>query len=425
MGEPLSGSTAVSAGPFAGLTVIEIGQFVVVPVAAMQLAHGGARVIKVEPPEGDVYRRASPVVENESRHFLAKNRGKESIALRIGAPGVDDVLRKLFARADVVLSNMSPAALQRHGLDYDSVRQANPGVIYGTVSAFGHVGPEAPLPGMDVVAQARSGLLFSLGAEADGLPLHSEVQAADYATSLLLLAGLATALYARERTGQGQKVEVSLLAGGLALQGNALHHLVEHDAWREEFVNDVLPEMHKAGSTPSEISERRESLRPDKGIHRSAYRVIRTADSYVAIGAGSPQARERFFEIAGVDHSDDPEAAAELTARLDAALAGQPTAHWVTRLRAAGVPVAEVRHVEELLFDEHVMAEGLIVDVDHGAVGRYRTFGAPIRLSATPFEASAPSPAFARHTRAVLRELGFSDAEITELAAAGAVVEGG
>lgn len=412
-----------AAGPFAGLTVVELGQFVVVPVAAMQLAHGGARVIKVEPPAGDNYRRSHPVVGDESRHFLAKNRGKESISLRIGAPGVAEVLQRLFARADLVLSNMSPGALARHQLDYESVREVNPRVIYGTVSAFGHVGPEAPLPGMDVVAQARSGLLLALGAEsADGLPVHSEVQAADYATSLLLLAGLTTALYARERTGEGQKVEVSLLAGGMALQGNSLHHLEEHDGWRERFLRDELPRLRREGRTPTEIGARREELRPDKGIHRTAYRVVRTADSYLAVGAGSPQARLRFFEACGVPYDDDPARSDELRAALDAALVARPTAHWLSVLAAADVPVAEVRHVEELLFDEHVAAEGLVVEVDHEVVGRYRTLGAPIRLSATPFVADRPSPTFARHTRAVLTELGYGPDEVEALLASGAAV---
>lgn len=417
---------AAPAGPFAGLTVVELGQFVVVPVAAMQLAHGGARVIKVEPPGGDNYRRSHPVVGDESRHFLAKNRGKESISLRIGAPGVDEVLRRLFARADIVLSNLSPAALARHGLDYESVRAANPRVVYGTVSAFGHVGPEAPLPGMDVVAQARSGLLLALGAEsADGLPVHSEVQAADYATSLLLLSGLATALYVRERTGEGQKVEVSLLAGGMALQGNSLHHLEDHDDWRVGFLEDDLPRLRREGRSPSEIGARREELRPDKGIHRTTYRVVRTADSYLAVGAGSPQARLRFYEACGVAYDDDPGRAGELRAALDAALVARPTSHWLEVLGAADVPVAEVRHVEELLFDEHVAAEGLVVDVEHELVGRYRALGAPIRLSGTPFVADRPSPTFARHTREVLSELGFSSAEVEALLASGSAVARG
>ena len=411
------------AGPFAGLLVVEIGQFVVAPVASMHLAHGGARVIKVEPPEGDLYRRAGPVVANESRHFVVKNRGKESVSLRIGADGVDEILRRLFARADVVLTNMSPQALTRHNLDYESVRVANPRVVYGTVSAFGHVGPEADLPGMDVVAQARSGLMLALGAEADGIPVHSEVQAADYATALLLLAGISTALFVRERTGEGQKVGVSLLAGALALQGNALHHLYDFDHWREDFVTDVLPRLRAEGRSPSEIAAAREEMRPDKGIRRDSYRVVRTSDGYVAVGAASPPARRRFFEIAGVPDEGGAPGESSRSAQVDAAFAEQPTDHWVKHLSAAGIPVAEVRHVEEMLFDAHVLAEDLVVDVDHELVGRYRTFGAPIGLSATPFRAGAPSPPFARHTRAVLLELGYSFDEIDALVAAGAVVE--
>lgn len=412
----------MGAGPFAGLTVVEIGQFVVVPVASMQLAHGGARVIKVEPPEGDNYRRAVPVIEDESRHYVTKNRGKESISLRIGAEGIDEVLRRLFARADVVLTNMSPDALARHELDYESVRRANRRVIYGAVSAFGHLGAEARLPGMDVAAQARSGLLLAMAAERDGLPVHSEVQGADYATSLLLLAGISTALFARERTGEGQKVEVSLLGGGLALQVNALNHLYDHDQWRQGFVEEVLPRLLEEGRSPTEINDRREELRPDKGIARSSYRVIRTSDNYVAVGAGSPRARQQFFEIAGVEYDGDESAAADLSKKVDAAFAARPTAHWLTELRAAGIPVAEVRHVEEMMFDDHLLAEGLMVDVDHELVGRYRTFGAPIRLSGTPFRADGPSPRFARHTEPVLAELGYSGQEIGDLVARGAVV---
>jgi crotonobetainyl-CoA:carnitine CoA-transferase CaiB-like acyl-CoA transferase len=248
------------------------------------------------------------------------------------------------------------------------------------------------------------------------------VQGADYATSLLLLAGISTALFARERTGDGQKVEVSLLAGGLSLQVNALNHLYDHDQWREGFVDEVLPRLLQDGRSPTEINERREELRPDKGIARSSYRIIRTADNYVAVGAGSPRARQQFYEIAGVEYAGDESDAAELSKKVDAAFAAQPTEHWLTELRAAGIPVARVRHVEEMMFDEHVLAEGLIVDVDHELVGRYRTFGAPIRLSGTPFRAQAPSPLFAQHTRAVLSELGFTDDEITHLSAAGAVV---
>lgn len=409
----------VEPGPFDGLVVVEIGQFVVVPVCSMQLAHGGARVIKIEPPEGDTYRSSHPVVELESRHYLAKNRGKQSVALRLGAPGVDEILRRLFVRADVVLSNMSPAALRRHGLTYEAVRRVNERVIFANVSGYGHVGPEADRPGLDVIAQARSGLLTAFGAEHDDLPLHSEVQAADYTASTLLLAGIASALYARERTGQGQKVEVSLLGGALALQGNALQHLERYDGWRTQFLQD-LPRMRAEGRTPREIEDRRDELRPDGGIDRSAYRVVRTSDGCIALAAGGASGRGRVLAALGIE-LDASASSSERADAIDGVLATNTTAHWSDHLSARGIPVSDVRHVEEMLFDEHVLAEGLIVEVEHERVGVYRTLGAPVRLSATPFTANAPSPPFARHTRLVLEELGFAEAEVEAFVGAGAV----
>ncbi len=290
--------------------------------------------------------------------------------------------------------------------------------MYGIVSAFGHTGPEAPLPGMDVVAQARSGLMEALGAERDGLPVHSEVQVADYASSLLLLAGVTTALYARERTGRGQKVEVSLLAGALAVQNNSLHHVYGIDeAWRDPFLHDDLPRLREAGASASAIEAVREAARPDKGIHRSTYRVMRTADGAVAV-AGAGQARIRFLQAIGLRDEAATLTPDELTARVDEIIGSEPSAVWLARLQPVDVPVAEVRNVEEMIFDSHVAAEGLMVDVEHPVVGRYRTLGALFGLSDTPLRADRPSPSFAADTRSILTELGWSAAEIDALAAA-------
>jgi crotonobetainyl-CoA:carnitine CoA-transferase CaiB-like acyl-CoA transferase len=415
-------ATAARSGPFAGVTVLEIGQYVSVPVAGMQLANCGARVIKVEPPEGDPYRRHSQIAPGESRSYLTKNRGKESVALRIGADGSAEILGRLIAASDVLLTNMSRGALRRHGLDYESVRAANPAMIYGTISALGNTGPEAGSPGMDVTAQARSGLLLALGAEADGLPLHSEVQAADYTASALLVAGVAAALYARERTGAGQQVEVSLLGGALYLQGNALQHIPALDDWRERFITEALPRARNEGRGPAGIARLRGELRPD--MNRSAYRIVRTADGAVAIAAGGGGGRGRLLHALGLDELAGTDVTADVSAEVNAAFAAQPTAHWLARLREADVAVAEVRHVEELLFDEQAMAQRLIVDVQHDAVGAYRCFGVPFLLSGTPLTADAPSPGFARHTRSVLGEIGFTEAEVQDLARAGVVVLG-
>jgi crotonobetainyl-CoA:carnitine CoA-transferase CaiB-like acyl-CoA transferase len=413
-------------GPFHGLLVVELGQFVVVPVCGQHLADGGARVIKVEPVTGDAYRQLNTVAPGESRHYLAKNRGKESVALDLGTRAGRDIVERLVARADVVLTNMSPGALERNRLRWDDLRSLNSHLVYGVVSAFGHRGPEAGRTGMDVVAQARSGLMWALGAtDDDGLPLHSEVQAADYTTSLLLLSGVSAALLARERDPdhRGQKVAVSLLGGALALQGNALHHLYEHDAWREEFVERVLPELRAQGAGPAQVEAARTALRPDVFL-RAGYRVLRTSDGYVAVGAGGRMARARFVAAIGLPDLADAEDTPETVAAIDAAVAAIDTATLIERLDACDVPVSAVRHVEEMLFDPHVEAEGLLAEHQHPTAGRYRSLVAPIGLSATPFRAAPASPTFARDTRRVLVELGYTAAEIDDLVAARVAAEG-
>jgi crotonobetainyl-CoA:carnitine CoA-transferase CaiB-like acyl-CoA transferase len=272
--------------------------------------------------------------------------------------------------------------------------------------------------------QARSGLMSSLAAEKQGLPFHSEVQAADYSTAILLFGGIAAALYARERTGLGQRVDASLLGGALALQNNALAHVYGKDDWRREFVEERLPELRRQGASHSDIEAVRRRMRPDAPVHTAHYRVFRTADGSIALGAGSPLARRRLAEVTGVDETlmtTDPDAFGACLAKL---LITRTSREWVELLRSSEVPVAEVRHVEEMFFDPHVAAEGLMADYEHELVGRFRGFGAPLRMSVTPFEAKAPSPPFARHTVPILTELGFDPMAVDALCRTGAVVAG-
>jgi len=409
-------------GPFDGITVVEFGQFVVVPFCAQLLADGGARVIKVEPPTGDSYRSGpAQLAPGETRQFMIKNRGKESVSLDLGHPDAAPVVRRLVSLADVVLVNLSPAAVLRRGLDYQSLATMNPSVVYGAVSAYGSVGPESGLPGMDVVVQARSGLMSSLAAEQDGVPHHSEVQVADYSSALLLFAGIASALYVRERTGLGQRVDVSLLGGALAVQNNSLAHVYGADDWRPEFV-EALSGLRRANATHAQVEQVRRSLRPDPPTHTAHYRAFRTADGDVALGAGSPAARRRLAVLTGLDETlalSDPDRFGTLLAQL---LRTQPSAHWVSLLQGGDVPVAAVRHVDEVMFDPHVEAEELLADYDHPVVGRYRALAAPLRMSATPLDRRQASPSFAADTAAVLRELGFDEDELSALQEAGAVV---
>lgn len=412
-----------AAGPFAGLTVVEFGQFVVVPFCAQLMADAGARVIKVEPPTGDAYRTTQPVAPMESRQFMIKNRGKESIAVDLAHPDAARVVRGLIEAADVVLVNLSPSAVERRGLDYDSVARINPRVVYGAVTAFGHAGPEAGLPGMDIVVQARSGAMTSLAAERDGLPFHSEVQVADYSAATMLFGAVAAALYHRERTGEGQRVDVSLLGAAMAVQNNSLAHVYQLDGWRHEFVEQQLPALRKEGATGERVESVRRRMRTDPPALAAHYRVFRTADGAVALGAGSPHARRRLIQLTGVDGElleTDPQAFAD---QLAAALVERTTSEWVDALRAVDVPVAAVRHVEEMFFDEHLEAEGMVADYEHPVVGRYRGLGVPFRMSATPLSGRGrPSPSFAEGTDRILAELGFDTADRDALAGSGAVV---
>jgi crotonobetainyl-CoA:carnitine CoA-transferase CaiB-like acyl-CoA transferase len=408
----------MSARPFDGLTVVEFGQFVVVPFASQFLADGGARVIKVEPPTGDTYRSADPIAPDESRSFITKNRGKESLALRLGAPGAAAVFTRLVRSADVVLVNMRRQTVEKRGLTYDDLKVVNPRLVYGSVTAFGTRGPEAEYAGMDVVAQARGGLMQALGTERDGIGFHSEVQVADYTAALLLLSGIITALFARERLGVGQEVEVSLLAGALTIQNNVFGEFAEHDAWRDVFLNEVLPRARSEGWDAGRLERARSGLRPDPR-NTDFYRVFRTADGALAIGAGSPELVRLLLKTLEVE-ADVPRD--RQTAGVEAALAAQSSEAAMALMRSVGIPVSHVKHIEELLRDGHVEAEGLVQDFEHPTAGAYRALGNPMRLSETPYAPTRSSPAFAEHTLRILAELGFSPSEIRELIDTGVAV---
>lgn len=398
------------AGPFSDLLVVEMGRFVSVPFCAQMLADGGARVVKIEPLEGDPYRSNHPIANRMSRQFIIKNRGKESLPLDFNDEDGRAVLDALLLRADVFLVNLSPKAVKRKQLDYESVAKLNSRLIYGSVSGFGRRGPDAELAGMDVVAQARSGLLTSLGAESEGVPLHSEVQAADYATSILLFSGVVSALYVRERSGCGQEVSVSLLGGALALQNNSIVHLEEHDHWREEFVTVGLPQVRREGGTPREMNALRDSMRIDANRNTRHYRVFRASDGFVAVGAGSPATRSALRELLadGIDTPLD-----ELP--IEEIFSTQTVSHWVSELRACDIPATSVHHIDEMVFDDHVLAEGLIVRIEDPDVGGVRVLTTPISLSETRFTTASPAPRFGEQAEDILSGLGFESDRIRDL----------
>src|SRR6266850_873631 len=217
-----SSSADTSSRPFAGLEVVEFGQFIAVPFCAQLLAEGGARVLKIEALEGDPVRQLAPLAPGETRHFLSRNRGKRSLPLDLRHPRAKDVIERLLARADVILTNFRPGLAEELGLDYASLAPRLPRLIVGSVSAFGRRGPDALLAGMDLVVQARTGLMASLGKIEDGVPASGEAPVADYMCALSMAFGVAAALLRRERTGRGGEVSGALMMAALVAQNNSM-----------------------------------------------------------------------------------------------------------------------------------------------------------------------------------------------------------
>jgi formyl-CoA transferase len=418
---------ASPAGPFAGLRVVEFGRFIAAPYSAQLLADGGADVIKVEPLTGDETRRNGQVIPGEGRQFLNKNRGKRSLSVDLSRPEVIEAVRRLVDRADVVIANFRPGLAEQMALDYASVAARNPRVIYAENTGYGRRGPRADAPGMDIAMQAYSGIAH-LGAHGPE-PLVNPI--IDYAAGLLLAWGISTALYHRERSGRGQKLDVALLQAALVLQNNNVNHVDAVDAWRHDFI-EYLKTAFVEGHSWEDVIAKREDLRPVR-VARAYYGFLPTQDGTIAIAGGGRAVQRRILEVLQLEDPwvTDPDfetedAAAHLDAvydRVCARLAEHPTAHWLAAFGANGVPVAEYQTPEEIIDDEQAWANEFLVRLEHELLGGVTVVAPPVRFSETPLAAREASPVLGKHTRAVLREAGFDDAAIDGLVADGAVVE--
>ncbi len=413
------------AQPFAGITVIEFGQFIAVPYAAQLLADGGATVIKVEPPDGDPSRTTAPLIPGESRLFILRNRGKRSLRMRLDSPRSKRVLDALMARADVVLTNMRPGLAAKLGLDFETLSEKYPRIIVADVTAFGRNGPDAELAGMDLVIQARSGLTASNGRMKDGLPATSDSPIADYMCAGLVAFGVASALLRRERTGRGGKIDVALLMAGLVLQNNLLIRIEEVDGPLQDAGLERLAEARAAGKTHLEQLEVIPSGRSSVGLTAVYYRSYATKDSIVAIACISRPLQKRLMMATGMipaDGSQDaPASSPELQRQMEELFASKTTAEWKVILDAGGVPASRVYFPVELLRDAQTEANGMFHDFEHHAFGKTRVLSAPLSLDGGGFVPGPPAGPFGSESRAILEESGLSQEEIEALFAEGVV----
>jgi crotonobetainyl-CoA:carnitine CoA-transferase CaiB-like acyl-CoA transferase len=416
--------------PFAGTTVVELGQFVAVPYAGQLLADGGAHVIKVEPPEGEPSRHLAPLASGESRHFLMRNRGKHVLPLDLKHPHAREILDRLLARADVLLTNLRPGLTAELGLDGEQLAPRFPRLIVGNVTAFGPRGPEAGLAGMDMVVQARSGLMATGGRMKDDLPTTGDSPFADYMAAVLLAFGVASALFQRAQAGHGSRVDVSLLMAALVLQNNLLVRVDAADGPGHAEFLAWLAAARRDGVPYAEQAERMPRSRPP-GLVLVYYRTYATRDAALAVACGSPGLRRRFIEALGLEDPAldgavvGPEALArhyaELKSRAEAAVAARTTAEWQSILGARGVPAGPVALPVEMLDAEQTAANDMIHRFTHPVLGPVSVLGSPLGQGRGGFAPAPPTQEFGTEVRAILSWAGFGADAVERLVAGGAV----
>lgn len=396
----------MTALPLAGYRVLELAHLIAGPVCGMSLADMGADVIKVEQPgQGDASRTAYGAhYGDESAVFITVNRNKRSVALDLGAPRGRAVFDRLVARADVVIEAYRGGVAERLGIDHARLAGINPRLVYCSLSAFGSEGPYRDRPGLDMLVQAMGGLMAVMG-EPDRAPVLCGAPVLDTLGAFMAGQGILAALLHRERTGAGQRVDVSLLNGVLLAHAARLSIFmatgVEPGRWGSGHPYLVPFQAFQARDGWVYVAVWVDRLWP--AFCAAIDRPDLEAD---------PRFRTRADRIARRD---------ELTALLAPVFADGTVSGWIARLEAHDVLCAPVNRYADLLTDPQIAATGMLVEQEHPRAGRFRTLDAPVRLSLTPASIRTPAPALGEHTDTVLREAGVSPSEIAELRRMGIV----
>lgn len=415
------------AGPLEGIKVLEFTQIIAGPFGGMMLADMGADVIKVEPVEGEPWRVALEFIPGESKTYMSLNRGKRSLPLDLTKPEAVEIVRDMIREIDVVVINARPDVPDKLGIDYETLSAINPRLIYCDNTAFGRNGPDSYRPGYDLIIQAMSGLMAAEGKIRDGVPqLITSTAVADFATGIAIAWGVCAALFHRERTGQGQKVETTLLGTALGVQTGSFMEIDAFDAERRAEFLTVLNAMRESGASYEEMHEQYvEIVAPWRGGN-IYYRTYQARDGALAVACLSDRLRKRVADVLGIDDPRfspgfdpfDEETIAhseELVKQAEKLFREKTVDEWLETFDSVGVPAGPVRYIQELLEDEQVEANGLSVELEHTLAGPVKMVGPIIGMSETPLEARSASPALGEHTDEILASMGYSQDEISAL----------
>ncbi|MFM7502665.1 MAG: CaiB/BaiF CoA transferase family protein [Betaproteobacteria bacterium] len=386
--------------PLEGVRVLDLTSVMAGPYCSMLLGDMGADVIKIESfPDGDTSRAFVPQIRGESYCFTVLNRNKRSLAIDMKSAKGRNIVQQLAKRADIITENFRPGVVKKLGLDYESLRQDNPGLVYASMSGFGQTGPYAGRGGYDIIAQGMSGIMMMTG-EPGGRPAKVGIAMNDIASGVTALYAILGAYISRLRSGQGQYVETSLLEAGLA--------------WSQwEF-----GAFFGAGELPAAMGTRHRRAAP--------YQAYRTSDGYVTVGANNEKLWRAFCEqvCASPHWLSDPRYASNalrvqhadaLQADIEAVFTSHPTAHWVEALDAAAVPGGPVYSYQQVFDDPHVKARAMVVEMEHPIMGTIKTFGSPVKSSGELVSIRRAAPWLGQHSEEILRSLDIAEDEIRSL----------
>ena len=375
-------------GALKDIRVIDLTRVLAGPFTTMTLGDLGAEIIKVEPFGGDEARGFGPFKEGVSGYFENINRGKQSIAIDLKHHHGRDLLLDLIAQSDVLVENFRPGVMKKLGLDYETLQERFPRLIYAACSGFGQTGPYARRGAYDMIIQGMGGIV-SITGEPDRPPVRVGVSIGDIAAALYSCIGILTALFARTQTGKGQMVDIGMLDCQVALLENA------------------IARYDMTGAVPEPLGARHPSITP--------FQAVESRDGWLMIAAGNNVLWRRLCEvIAREDLVDDDrfsdnnlrtENHGELNTILSNAFRTRTTEDWLRQLDAAGIPCGPIQNVQEVVEDPQVLARDMIVKILHPIAGSLRVAGSPLKLSESPPEVTRHAPALGEHTDQVLHTL--------------------